>query len=188
MRAVLSGKLRAVELLLRAGADTSIGEKDGYTPLHGAGFQGRAAIATRPQGLDRARAQSIRQARRWLHATPPCMLGPRAAAHRHGARAARRGRQTYREDDSASGQRIFAKLHQQHDEAAGEGRETRYLLVLLERHHKLEQLRAPGKSCDEPCEYVWMLVASSCVSNTKESDHDSIILYTADKRRVRGNS
>ena len=30
---------------LKAGADTSIGEKDGYTPLHGAGFQGRAEIA-----------------------------------------------------------------------------------------------------------------------------------------------
>lgn len=26
------------------GADTSIGEKDGYTPCHGAGFQGRADI------------------------------------------------------------------------------------------------------------------------------------------------
>ena len=25
--------------------DTSIPEKDGYTPMHGAGFQGRAAIA-----------------------------------------------------------------------------------------------------------------------------------------------
>ena len=27
------------------GADSSIPEKDGYTPMHGAGFQGRAEIA-----------------------------------------------------------------------------------------------------------------------------------------------
>lgn len=27
------------------GADTTIGERDGYTPMHGAGFQGRADIA-----------------------------------------------------------------------------------------------------------------------------------------------
>ena len=39
MNAVLSGKLRAVKVLLSKGADTSIGEKDGYTPMHGAGFQ-----------------------------------------------------------------------------------------------------------------------------------------------------
>ncbi len=32
-------------LLQHEGVDLSIGEKDGYTPLHGAGFQGRAAIA-----------------------------------------------------------------------------------------------------------------------------------------------
>jgi len=39
MNAVLSGKLQAVKVLLSKGADTSIGEKDGYTPMHGAGFQ-----------------------------------------------------------------------------------------------------------------------------------------------------
>ena len=32
-------------MLLEAGVDTSVGEKDGYTPMHGAGFQGRAEIA-----------------------------------------------------------------------------------------------------------------------------------------------
>ena len=37
--------MKAVRFLLDAGADTTIGEKDGYTPLHGAGFQGRATIA-----------------------------------------------------------------------------------------------------------------------------------------------
>ena len=30
---------------LSAGADVTIPEKDGYTPMHGAGFQGRAEIA-----------------------------------------------------------------------------------------------------------------------------------------------
>jgi len=44
MMAVLSGKTSAVEVLLSRGADTSIGEQDGYTPCHGAGFQGRAEI------------------------------------------------------------------------------------------------------------------------------------------------
>jgi hypothetical protein len=33
MNAVLSGKTSAVEALLRAGADVTIGEKDGYTPM-----------------------------------------------------------------------------------------------------------------------------------------------------------
>lgn len=45
MHAILMGKEKAVQVLLANGADTSIGEKDGYTPMHGAGFQGRAAIA-----------------------------------------------------------------------------------------------------------------------------------------------
>ena len=36
--------MHAVEALLAAGADVSIGEKDGYTPMHGAGFQGRAEV------------------------------------------------------------------------------------------------------------------------------------------------
>ena len=45
MQAVLSGKDRSVRLLLTRGADTTVAEQDGYTPMHGAGFQGRAAIA-----------------------------------------------------------------------------------------------------------------------------------------------
>ena len=44
MMAVLSGKDEAVRILLSRGADVTIGEKDGYTPCHGAGFQGRADI------------------------------------------------------------------------------------------------------------------------------------------------
>jgi hypothetical protein len=45
MHAVLTGKETAVRVLLDLGADASIPEKDGYTPMHGAGFQGRASIA-----------------------------------------------------------------------------------------------------------------------------------------------
>jgi len=44
MMAVLMGKTQAVKLLLKAGADTTIGEKDGYTPCHGAAFQGRPEV------------------------------------------------------------------------------------------------------------------------------------------------
>ena len=44
MQAVLSGNDAAVDLLPARGADASIGEQDGYTPCHGAGFQGRAGI------------------------------------------------------------------------------------------------------------------------------------------------
>ena len=43
---VLQGKLLAAEALLKLGADVTIAEKDGYTPMHGAGFLGRAKIAT----------------------------------------------------------------------------------------------------------------------------------------------
>jgi len=47
MHAVLTGKKNVVKWLLEEkNVDTSIGEKDGYTPMHGAGFQGRAEIAT----------------------------------------------------------------------------------------------------------------------------------------------
>jgi ankyrin repeat protein len=42
--AVLRGKLQAVNKLLTLGADVSIPEKDGYTVMHAAGFQGRSAI------------------------------------------------------------------------------------------------------------------------------------------------
>ena len=45
MHAVLNGKKNAVKYLLKKEADTSIGEKDGYTCMHGAGFQGRYEIA-----------------------------------------------------------------------------------------------------------------------------------------------
>jgi len=44
MMAVLSGKDEAVRILLKRGADTTVGEQDGYTPCHGAGFQGRSEI------------------------------------------------------------------------------------------------------------------------------------------------
>lgn len=44
MAASLRGNARAVEFLLKKGADVTIPEKDGYTPPHGAGFQGRAEI------------------------------------------------------------------------------------------------------------------------------------------------
>ncbi|CAB9513413.1 and SAM domain-containing protein 6 [Seminavis robusta] len=44
MRATLHGWTSIVAYLLDQGADVSIGEKDGYTPPHGAGFQGRAKI------------------------------------------------------------------------------------------------------------------------------------------------
>ena len=38
--ACLAGKHKVVKKLLTAGADWRIGEKDGYTCMHGAGFQG----------------------------------------------------------------------------------------------------------------------------------------------------
>ena len=42
MKAVLRGKsTQFIRSLLLFGADTSIGERDGYTPMHGVGFQGR---------------------------------------------------------------------------------------------------------------------------------------------------
>eukprot|EP00934_Nitzschia_sp_Nitz4_P001006 Nitzschia sp. Nitz4//scaffold362_size15054//6449//7075//NITZ4_008900-RA/size15054-processed-gene-0.11-mRNA-1//-1//CDS//3329549244//1006//frame0 len=42
--AVLKGKLEAVKVLLELGADVTIPEKDGYTVMHAAAFQGRARI------------------------------------------------------------------------------------------------------------------------------------------------
>jgi ankyrin repeat protein len=40
MMATLQGKTDAVKALLQMdGVDVTIGEKDGYTPMHGAGFQ-----------------------------------------------------------------------------------------------------------------------------------------------------
>mmetsp|Transcript_13077 Transcript_13077/g.19281 ORF Transcript_13077/g.19281 Transcript_13077/m.19281 type:complete len:202 (-) Transcript_13077:23-628(-) len=44
MASVLRGRTTTVRLLLGKDADFTIGEKDGYTPAHGAGFQGRAEI------------------------------------------------------------------------------------------------------------------------------------------------
>ena len=46
MAAVLSGATQSVAFLLEhLDADPTIPERDGYTPMHGAGFQGRADIA-----------------------------------------------------------------------------------------------------------------------------------------------
>lgn len=44
MACTLKGKPNTVDALLKAGADASIPEKDGYTPPHGAAFQGRVAV------------------------------------------------------------------------------------------------------------------------------------------------
>jgi ankyrin repeat protein len=45
MAAVLGGRRDLVEFLLDDEAvDAGLGDKDGYTPVHGAGFQGRAEI------------------------------------------------------------------------------------------------------------------------------------------------
>lgn len=54
MRATLHGWSGIVTYLLDQGADVNIGEKDGYTPAHGAGFQGRAKIMAilRQHGVD----------------------------------------------------------------------------------------------------------------------------------------
>ena len=48
MASVLAGATDVVKLLLsdEFKADASVPEKDGYTPMHGAGFQGRAKIAS----------------------------------------------------------------------------------------------------------------------------------------------
>jgi len=45
MQSVLHGRTKMVKWCLDNGADTTIPERDGYTPMHGAGFQGRAEIA-----------------------------------------------------------------------------------------------------------------------------------------------
>ena len=45
MMSTLGGHVAIVKALLEMGADWKIPEKDGYTPMHGAGFQGRAEIA-----------------------------------------------------------------------------------------------------------------------------------------------
>jgi len=45
MQSVLHGRAKMVEFFLENGADFNIGERDGYTPIHGAGFQGRKEIA-----------------------------------------------------------------------------------------------------------------------------------------------
>ena len=45
MMSVLMGRVDLVRLLLAENVvDVTVGEKDGYTPFHGAGFQGRAEI------------------------------------------------------------------------------------------------------------------------------------------------
>ena len=45
MGATLRGHKSIVEECLELGADLTIAEQDGYTPMHGAGFQGRPEIA-----------------------------------------------------------------------------------------------------------------------------------------------
>ncbi len=45
MQSVLHGRTKMVEWCLNNGADVTIPERMGYTPMHGAGFQGRANIA-----------------------------------------------------------------------------------------------------------------------------------------------
>lgn len=45
MQSVLHGRIKMVQFFLENGADVTIGERDGYTPMHGAGFQGRKDIA-----------------------------------------------------------------------------------------------------------------------------------------------
>ena len=45
MMSCLAGSPNVASLLFDLGADSSIGEKDGYTCLHGVAFQGRAAVA-----------------------------------------------------------------------------------------------------------------------------------------------
>ena len=54
MAATLRGKLNIVKYLLESGADASIGERDGFTPPHGAAFQGRPDVmgALIAAGLD----------------------------------------------------------------------------------------------------------------------------------------
>merc|ERR1711964_276373 len=42
---LMAATLAGAEYLLKINADATIGEKDGYTPFHGAGFQGRAEVA-----------------------------------------------------------------------------------------------------------------------------------------------
>ena len=51
VHAVLLGKKAAVKYLLKKGADATIGEKDGYTPMHGAGFQGAFRLRARAASL-----------------------------------------------------------------------------------------------------------------------------------------
>mmetsp|Transcript_13287 Transcript_13287/g.22703 ORF Transcript_13287/g.22703 Transcript_13287/m.22703 type:complete len:195 (+) Transcript_13287:118-702(+) len=45
MQSVLHGRTKMVKFCLDHGADVTIPERDGYTPMHGAGFQGRSEIA-----------------------------------------------------------------------------------------------------------------------------------------------
>ena len=44
MHAILNGKMKSYKALLELNADVFIPEQDGYTPVHAAGFQGRAEI------------------------------------------------------------------------------------------------------------------------------------------------
>merc|ERR1711953_1490393 len=59
------GKEEVVKMLLKESVvDASIPEKDGYTPFHGAGFQGRASIARMlikdSRGMDPRHAETVK--------------------------------------------------------------------------------------------------------------------------------
>ena len=44
MASCLGGHLEVAKALLELGADVTVPEMDGYTPMHGAAFQGRAEL------------------------------------------------------------------------------------------------------------------------------------------------
>ncbi len=68
MHAILNGKSKVVDWLLRNGADTKIPEDNGYTPMHAAAFSGRADIISMlvAHGLD----PSERLRDGWVHGQP----------------------------------------------------------------------------------------------------------------------
>lgn len=76
MMAVLQGKVEMVKVALAADADTTIGENDGYTAVHGASFQGRPKIMEMliAHGLDPN--DKVRRAGRleWNPAASPPLL------------------------------------------------------------------------------------------------------------------
>ena len=63
MSASLGGYARAASTLLAAGADWTVPENDGYTPLHGAGFQGHAGVVQVLLGAGVVRFSPLPEAR-----------------------------------------------------------------------------------------------------------------------------